>query len=58
MVGAALRAIRYSPRLRSFYQRIARRRGSGMARVALARKMLTIAYTMLMRGEPYQEDYR
>lgn len=58
MVGAALRATRYSPRLRSFYQRIAKRRGSGMARVALARKMLTIAYTMMIRGEPYREDYR
>jgi len=58
MVGAALRAIRYSPRLRSFYQRIAKRRGSGMARVALGRKMLLIAYTMLMRDEPYREDYR
>jgi transposase len=58
MVGAALRAIRYSPRLRSFYQRISKRRGSGMARVALARKMLIIAWTMLMHGEPYREDYR
>jgi transposase len=58
MVGAALRAIRYSPRLRYLYQRIAKRRGSGMARVALARKMLMIAYSMLMRSEPYREDYR
>jgi len=58
MVGAALRAIRYSPRLRSIYQRIAKHRGSGMARVALGRKMLIIAWTMLMRGEPYREDYR
>lgn len=57
MVGAALRAIRYSPRLRSFYQRIAKRRGAGMARVALGRKMLLIAYTMLMRDEPYRENY-
>ena len=58
MVGTALRAIRYSPRLRSIYQRIAKHRGSGMARVALGRKMLIIAWTMLMRGEPYREDYR
>jgi hypothetical protein len=29
-----------------------------MARVALGRKMLIIAWTMLMRGEPYREDYR
>lgn len=58
MVGAALRAPRYSPALRRFHQRIARRRGNGMARVALARKMLIIAYTMLRNGQPYQEAGR
>ena len=55
MVGAALRAPRFSPALRRFYQRIARRRGNGMARVALARKMLIIAFTMLRNGQPYRE---
>lgn len=56
MVGAALRAVRYSPGLRRFHSRIAKRRGSGMARVALARKMLIIAYTMLRSGQSYRED--
>jgi len=55
MVGAALRAVRYSPSLRKFHERIARRRGQGMARVALARKMLEIAYCMLRSGQPFRE---
>ena len=28
------------------------------ARVALARKMLSIVYYMLLNNEPYQEEYR
>lgn len=55
MVGAALRAVRYSPALRRFHDRIAKRRGPGMARVALARKMLVIAYCMLRSGQPFCE---
>lgn len=55
MVGAALRAVRYSPALRKFHDRVAKRRGLGMARVALARKMLVIAWCMLRSGEPYRE---
>lgn len=55
MVGAALRAVRYSPALRRFHDRIAKRRGPGMARVALARKMLVIAYCMLRSGQPFSE---
>ena len=55
MVGAALRAVRTSPCLRRFHERIAKRRGPGMARVALARKMLEIAYCMLRSGQPFRE---
>jgi len=55
MVGAALRAVRYSPALRRFHDRIAKRRGLGMARVALAHKMLVIAYCMLRSGQPFSE---
>lgn len=58
MVGAALRAVRFSPALRRFHRRIAKRRGEGMARVALARKMLVIAYSMLRSGQPYREAAR
>lgn len=55
MVGAALRAVRSSPSLRRCHDRIAKRRGLGMARVALARKMLEIAYCMLRSGQPFRE---
>lgn len=55
MVGAALRAVRYSPAMRRFHDRIAKRRGLGMARVALARKMLEIAYCLLRSGQPFCE---
>jgi transposase len=39
--------------LRSFYERLVRRRGKKIAVVALARKLLTIAYAVMRRGEPY-----
>jgi transposase len=55
MVSAAQKAPTKSPRLQSFFDRIARRHGNQAARVALARKMLMIAYYMLSRNEPYQE---
>jgi transposase len=56
MVEATLTASRYSPRLASFYRRVCWRRGKSTARVALARKMLSIIYYMLKRGQVYQED--
>lgn len=47
LVQCALIAKRYSPFLRRFYERIQRRRGSGKAIVATARKLLTIIdYTL------------
>ena len=55
MVEAALTGSRYSPRLARFYRRVCWRRGKSTARVALARKMLSIIYYMLKRGEVYQE---
>ena len=56
MVEAAQKAPKYSARLARFYRRVCWRRGKKTARVALARKMLSITYYMLKRGEPYQED--
>jgi transposase len=47
LVQCALVAIRYNPRLRSFYQRIRQRRGTGKAILATARKLLTIVYYTL-----------
>ncbi len=55
MVSAAQRSSNASPRLASFHKRILEQHGKKTARVALARKMLSIVYYMLLRGTPYQE---
>lgn len=47
LVQCALIAKRYSPFLKAFYERIQRRRGSGKAIIATARKLLTIVYYTL-----------
>jgi transposase len=47
LVQSALIAVKYSPYLRSFYQRIKARRGAGKAIIALARKFLGIIYRTL-----------
>lgn len=56
LVEAAQVAIRCSPRLHSYYQRIAQKKGGKRAIVGLARYMLTILYVMLKHHQPYQED--
>jgi transposase len=47
LVQCALIAKRYSPFLQDFYERIQRRRGTGKAIIAAARKLLTIVYYTL-----------
>lgn len=47
LVQCALIAKRYNPFLHRFYERIQRRRGTGKAIVATARKLLTIVYYTL-----------
>jgi len=46
MVEAAIHALR-DPELREFFARIAGRRGSKIARVAVARRLLALAYYVL-----------
>jgi transposase len=58
MVLAAQKGPTSSPRLADFYNRLMQRSGKKTARVALARKMLTIVFYMLSRNEPYQERQR
>lgn len=58
MVCAAITAIRVSPRWSMVYERIARRSGWRAAKVAVGRKMLSVIYYMLKRGEHYQEEYQ
>ena len=57
MVSAAHTAPRHSPRLNAFLERVAYKHGRKTARVALARKMLSIVFFMLQRHQPYQEAY-
>lgn len=50
---AALRARAIDPRLLSYYQRILRRKGKAIAKVALARKIATLVYYMLREKIDY-----
>ncbi|MEA4845751.1 MAG: IS110 family transposase [Clostridiaceae bacterium] len=42
--------------LSGWYWRVKQRKGAKRATVAMARKLLTLIYTMLKTGEPYNED--
>ena len=53
LVEAAWHAARSAGPLRAFHQRIAARRGSNVATVATARKMVAIVWHLLSRGEDY-----
>lgn len=55
MIEAAQRAPINSPKLNSFFQRIAKKQGRKTARVALARHMLKIVYHMLKERQPFAE---
>ena len=53
LVEAALHASRTAGPLRAFAERIAGRRGTNVATVAVARKLVVIAWHMLSRGQDY-----
>jgi transposase len=53
LVEAAWHAARTTGPLRAFHQRVAARRGANIATVAVARKLVVIAFHMLRRGEEY-----
>jgi len=55
LIQAVPKTVRGSARLRSLYQRVARRRGTQKAKVAVARELLVIIWHMLRSGQPYQE---
>lgn len=58
MTQAATIASRFSKRWYKVHERLAYRCGKQAAKVAVARRLLTVAYYILKRNEPYQEDYR
>jgi len=57
MVTAAITACRLSPRWSRVYERLAQRSGWRAAKVAVARRLLTVVYYMLKRNQPYDESY-
>ncbi len=56
LVQCAWTAIRNSKRFRKRFVKIGKKRGAKTAIVAVARKMLTVAYFMLTRREAYNEN--
>ena len=57
MGQVAMVASRFSPRWYRVHERLAKRCGKMGARVAVARRLLTVIYYMLKRNQPYQVDY-
>lgn len=55
LVQCTLVAIRYSPYLKEFYDRIKNRRGSGKAIIATSRKMLGIIYNTLKNDWVFED---
>jgi len=53
VVKAVWLAIRADFDLRRYYERLKRRKGANSAKVAAARRLLTIIYRMLKEGRPY-----
>jgi transposase len=55
LVQSMLIAIRYNPYLRSFYNRLKIKKGSGKAIIATARKLLTIIYRTLKNNWVFED---
>jgi len=55
LIQVVLNAVRKPGRLRSFYLRLRARKGTAVARVAAARKLLTYIWSMLTAGEVYAD---
>jgi len=55
MIEAVWPALRKDPALNECYQRIKRRKGANKAKVAAARRLLTIVYRVLKENRPWRE---
>jgi len=55
LVQSTLIAIRYNPYLRSFYERLKSKKGSGKAIIATSRKLLTIIYRTLKNDWVFED---
>jgi hypothetical protein len=54
---AAIRAIQYFPEVKAEFQRWQRRKGKPIARALIAKKLATIVYAMLSKGEPFNKQF-
>ena len=55
---AAVRAIQYYPEIKSYYQRLARRKPKAIARGIVAKELGRIVYFVLSKGEPYDGTFK
>ncbi len=55
MVEAATRAVSIDDYYKSFYERLKKRKGKQVAKVAVARKMLVGIYYILKKKEPFKK---
>jgi transposase len=57
MTEAAQMAVSKDPALKSFYNKLSRKKGSSKAKIAVARKLLIAVYQILKRNIPYKNNY-
>jgi len=55
MVEAVRPAVKSPPELRAYYERLRHRKGSNPAKVATARRLLTIIHRVLSQERPYRK---
>ncbi len=53
LIEAVAPALRGDAELRQYYERLRQRKGANAAKVATARRLLTIVYRVLSQGRPY-----
>ncbi len=58
LIHVAIGAARKSKRWRNLHDRFVKHQGSQAAKVTVARRLLTVAYYIWTRNQPYREDYR
>lgn len=58
LIEAVAPAVRSDPDLARYYERLRHRKGPNAAKVATARRLLTIVYRVLSQGRPYEVRYR
>jgi transposase len=58
LIEAVAPAVRSDPEVARYYERLRHRKGPNAAKVATARRLLTIVYRVLSQGRPYEARHR